>query len=106
MLVENKAAEEKVTDWMLKIVWLRIERNSLIVVTGERSGELLRGTQGTQRIIKLKIAWEGREELEVFSTAWRNNLASPEVAPRSASSCASCHQTPAHKEWAALEDSH
>lgn len=66
MLSENKAAEKKGTDWKLKIVRLRIERNPLIVVTGERSGELLRGTQDTQRIIKLKISWEGREQPEVL----------------------------------------
>ena len=59
MQAENKAAEVKGRDRMLKIVWLRTERNPLIVVTGECSGERLRGTQDKQRITKLKIAWEG-----------------------------------------------
>lgn len=33
---------------MLGIVWLRIERNPLIVLTGERSGEWLKGTSRTR----------------------------------------------------------
>lgn len=56
MLAENKAAEVKGRDRMLKIVWLRTERNPLIVVIGESCGEWLKGTQDKHRITKLKIA--------------------------------------------------
>lgn len=51
---------------MLKIVRLRTERKPLIVVTGECSGEKLKGTLDKQRITKLKIAWEGVGQPEAW----------------------------------------
>lgn len=63
---ENKAAEVKGRDRMLKIVWLRTESNPLIVVTGECPGERLKGTQDKQRITKLRIAWEGGAQPEAL----------------------------------------
>lgn len=44
MGAENKAAKVKGRDRMLKIVWLRTEKNPLIVVTGECSREWLKGS--------------------------------------------------------------
>lgn len=61
--MENKAAEVKGRDRMLKIVWLRTERNPLIVVSGECSGERLQGDSGQT---KLKIAWEGGGQSEAL----------------------------------------
>lgn len=55
----EQSSRIKGRDRMLKIVWLRTERNPLIVVTWECSGERLKGTLDKQRITKLKIAWEG-----------------------------------------------
>lgn len=82
MRAENKAAAEvKGRGRMLRIVWLRTERNPLIVVTRECSREGLKGTQDEQRITKLKIAWEGGGRPEALpllgETAllrWRKSL--------------------------------
>lgn len=63
---ENKAAEVKGRDRMSKIGWLRAERNLLIVMTGECSGEWLKGTLDKHRITKLKITWEGVAQSEAL----------------------------------------
>lgn len=93
---ENKAAEVKGRDRMLKIVWLRAERNLLIVMTGECSGDRFKGTPDKERITRLKIARREWCSLRLCHCLEKQPCLTG-GSPRSPSSCTIWCQRPAHR---------